>query len=115
MRQLLRRLEEAKLEDASRSEWVAQNLVVFAASFAQRASETYKGPGSVYPRKWYGKLEQVLADNGVGPLNAKQLGLFSEAYERLMQVYASKNPQDFKAIGAITRDITDRAKALARS
>jgi hypothetical protein len=115
MRQLLRQLEEAKLQDAGSSAWVAQNLAMLAANFAQRAPETYKGRGTVYPRKWYGKLEQVLADNGVGPLNAQQLELFSEAYERFMQAYASGDGQDLKVISRITDDITDRAKALARS
>lgn len=115
MRGLIRRLEESSVKDSGSSEWVAQNLAMLAANFAQQATETYRGRGTAYPRKWYGKMEKVLAGNGFGPLNAKQLALFSEAYERFMAAYGSEDGQDLDAIERITKDITNRALALVRA
>jgi hypothetical protein len=115
MRGLIRQLEESSVKDSGSSEWVAQNLSMLAANFAQQATETYRGRGTAYPRKWYGKMEKVLAGNGFGPLNAKQLKLFDEAYERFMEAYASAGGQDLNVIERITKDITNRALALVRA
>jgi len=115
MSALIERLEESNKKDASSSMWVAENLASMAETFADKAPEMYKGPGSVYPRKWYAQLEKMVADEGIGPLTVQQLRLFNEAYEKILEAHASKDGKGLRNIPQIIKDITQRAMALVRS